>query len=55
MKYFCLIFILYLYLKIYFYADYELKEKNNKSGGITLKIISFIGLIISITILYIFY
>lgn len=42
MKYLCLIFVVYLYIKSYFYADYEIKEKNNKSGGITIKVISFI-------------
>lgn len=55
MKYLCLFFILYLYLKTYFYADYEIKEKNNKPGGITLKVISFTGLISAIIILFLYY
>lgn len=42
MKYLCLIFVIYLYIKSYFYADYEIKEKNNKPGGITIKVISFL-------------
>lgn len=55
MKYLCLIFALYLYFKIYYYADYEIKEKNNKSGGTTLKALSFLGLICILSILYLYY
>ena len=55
MKYLCLFFILYLFFKTYFYADYEIKEKNNKPGGITLKVISLTGLISAIIILFLYY
>ena len=55
MKYFCLLFLFYLFTKNYFYADYETKEKNNKSIGIILKLLSFLGLILSIFILFYFY
>lgn len=55
MKIFYILFTTYLYLKIYYYSDYEIKEKNNKSNGITLKVISTIGFIISLFILLFFY
>ena len=55
MKYLCLIFIIYLYIKSYFYADYEIKEKNNKPGGITIKVISLTELISAIIILFYYY
>lgn len=55
MKYLCLIFILYLYLKTYSYAEYEIKEKNNKLGGITLKVISLTELMSAIIILFYYY
>lgn len=55
MKYIYFIFIILLFLKSYFYADYEQKEKKNKSSGIVLKLLSTIGLILSEYILFKFY
>lgn len=55
MKFIFLIFSLYLYIKNYLFIKNELKEKNNKSAKITLTIISNIGLIILLYILFNFY
>ena len=55
MKFIFLLFSLYLYIKNYLFIKDELKEKNNKSAKITLTIISTIGLIIFLYILFNFY
>lgn len=55
MKYLCILFFFYLFTKNYFLGDFEIKEKNNKSIGIILKLLSFLGLILSIFILFYFY
>ena len=55
MKYIYFIFLILLFFKSYFYADYVQKEKKNKYSGIALKILSSIILILSLYILFKFY
>lgn len=55
MKYIAIIFLIYIFLKSIYYGFFELKEKNNKSGGVAIIFLSTLGLIISLLIIFIFY
>lgn len=55
MKFIAIIFLLYAFLKSIFYGIFEIKEKENKFGGIIVMIIAIIGLILPITFLILFF
>lgn len=55
MKILSIIFLIYFFLKGFYYGIFELKEKENKSGGIASIILAIIGLILPLTIIIIFY
>lgn len=55
MKYFASFLVICCFLKSFYYATFELKVKKNKLGAIGVYILSFIGLIFPITIMFIFY
>ena len=50
-----LIFLLYCFLKFFFYGIYELKELNNKNGGYTICMLATISFIFSSYIIIKFY
>lgn len=50
-----IIILIYAFLKSVFYGLYEIKEKENKFGGITVIFLALIGLIIPITFLILFF
>lgn len=55
MKYFSIFFIIYLFLKGFNYAIFELNEKRNIPTGMFLIILSFICLIFPLTLLFTIY
>lgn len=55
MKYISILFLIYCFLKVFYYGIFELKYKKNKSGGIAVIIIAITGLILPISILLLFY
>lgn len=54
MKILSIIFLIYAFLKSIFYGYFEIKEKENKSGGITVIVLALLGLILPISILILF-
>lgn len=42
MSYFALILLLWCFLKTFYYGIYEIKQKKNKSGGITVCLLAFL-------------
>lgn len=55
MKTLSIIFLIYAFIKSIFYGYYEIKEKENKSGGIIVITLAIIGLIFPITLLILFF
>lgn len=55
MKYISIFFLIYLFLKSFYYGIFEINEKKNKPGGITVIILSFIGLIFPLILLFTIY
>lgn len=55
MKYIAIIFLIFFFIKSYFYAKFEIKEKKNYPGGITILILSVIGLIFPLILLFTIY
>lgn len=55
MKFLAIIFLIYVFLKGFYYGIFELKEKENKPGGITSIFLAILGLILPLIILLIFY
>ncbi len=51
MKILSIIFLIYAFLKSIFYAYFEIKEKENKYGGITVILLAILGLILPISLL----
>lgn len=54
MKILSIIVLIYAFLKSIFYGYFEIKEKENKSGGIIVIILAIIGLILPISFLIFF-
>ena len=52
MKYFSIIFIIYLFLKGFNYAIYELNEKRNILSGMFLILLSLISLLLPLILLF---
>lgn len=55
MKYVSIFFIIYLFLKSIYYGIYEINNKKNKTGGITVIVWAIIGLIFPLSLLFIIY
>lgn len=55
MKYLAIIFLIYSFLKSYYYAIYEINNKKNFPAGITIIILSLIGLIFPLILLFTIY
>jgi len=55
MKYITIMIIIYLFIKQLYYGMYELKEKQNKPGGLFVLFIAILGLIFPISTILIFY
>lgn len=55
MKTLSIIFLIYAFMKSIFYAYFEIKEKENKSGGIIVILLAIIGLILPIFLLILFF
>lgn len=55
MKILAIIFLIYAFLKSIFYGYFEIKEKENKSGGIAVIFLAIIGLIFPISLLILFF
>lgn len=54
MEYLAMILIIYTFLKSIYYGIYEINNKKNKSGGITVILIAILGLILPISLLIIY-
>lgn len=50
-----LLFLLYCFLKFFFYGIFEINEMNNKVGGVTICILSILSFIFSSTIILYFF
>lgn len=55
MKYFSIVFIIYLFLKSFNYAIFELNEKRNIPAGMFLILLSLISLIFPLILLFTIY
>lgn len=55
MKFFIILLLIYSFLKVFYYGIFELKEKKNKSGGITIIFLAILGLILPLINLIILY
>ena len=55
MKYIISILVLLTFYKSVFYADFEYKEKQNKLAAIGVYILSFIGLVLPLLVLFKWY
>ena len=54
MEYLAMILIIYTFFKSIYYGIYEINNKKNKSGGITVILIAILGLILPISLLIIY-
>lgn len=54
MKIISIIILIYALIKSIFYGYFEIKEKKNKSGGITVILLAVIGFILPITFIITF-
>lgn len=54
MKILSIIFLIYAFLKSVFYGYFEIKQKENKSGGIIVIFLSIIGLVLPTTFIIVF-
>ena len=50
-----LIFLFYCFLKLFFYGIFEIKEMNNKAGGISICFLASIGFIFPAVIIIHFF
>ena len=55
MKYISILFLIYLFLKSFYYGIYEINDKKNKLGGIAIIFLSIIGLVLPLSLLFIIY
>lgn len=54
LKLFACVLIILIFLKSLFYGIYELQNNNNKSAGSAIIVLSIIGLILPIVIIFIY-
>ena len=55
MKFLSILLLIYIFLKGIYYGIFELKDKKNKTAGITSIFLAILGFILPITVLIIFY
>lgn len=55
MKILSIVFLVYAFIKSIFYGYFEIKEKENKSGGIIVIFLAIIGLILPTTFLILYF
>jgi hypothetical protein len=55
MKYLASLFLIFAFIKNIFYGFYEINQNKNKSGGIVVIFLSFLGLTLPMLILFILY
>lgn len=55
MKYIVSVLILFAFYKSIFYADFEYKEKKNKIAAIGIYLLSFVGFIFPLFVVFSFY
>ena len=55
MKYLAMLILIFMFIKSIYYGVFEMNEKNNKSGGIVVILLSIIGLILPLVILILTY
>ncbi len=55
MQYIATIFLIYVFIKSIYYGIFEINEKNNKSGGLTVIFLSILGLMLPLIILILNY
>lgn len=55
MKFIAILFLIYAFIKSIYYAFFEIKEKENKPGGIFIIIWTTLGLIIPLILLILLY
>lgn len=55
MKYLATLFLIYIFLKSFYYGIFELNNKKNFTGGIFVIILSIISLIFPLILLYTIY
>lgn len=54
MKILAILFLIYSFFKSLFYGYFEIKEKENKSGGLIVIFLAIIGLILPVSFLILF-
>lgn len=55
MKIFFTIILIIAFIKSYYYGIYEIKEKENKSGGVAIICLAILGLILPALLLFLLY
>lgn len=55
MKFLFIFILLIAFIKSFYYGLFEIKEKENKPGGITIIFLAFLGLIFPSILLFILY
>ena len=55
MKYLTMLFLLYLFLKSFYYGLFEIQEKNNIQVGISVIVLAAVGLIFPLILLFTIY
>lgn len=55
MKFLFTFILILAFIKSYYYGMYEIKEKENKSGGIAIICLAILGLILPVLLLFLLY
>lgn len=55
MKFIFIFILLITFIKSFYYGMFEIKEKENKPGGIAIILLAFLGLIFPTTLLLLLY
>ena len=55
MKYIAIIFLIFIFLNSYYYGCFEINEKKNYPGGILVIVLSLIGLIFPLILIFTIY
>lgn len=55
MKFLFTFILIISFIKSFYYGMYEIKEKENKSGGIAIICLAILGLILPVSLLFLLY